>query len=123
LDLDAGRADQARSTGGAGTILGIHNLAIVAPQFVVAIIASLIFSAVHSSHNNIHLVLTDPLLNLAATSTQDVANPAEGTVWVLRFGGTMALLAAAATRLVPLTLSERTKRFAPTRHDIDQDTE
>ncbi|KAI3479173.1 hypothetical protein L1887_58876 [Cichorium endivia] len=123
LDLDAGRADHARSTGGAGTILGIHNLAIVAPQFVVAIIASLIFSAVHSSHNKIHLVLTDPLLNLAATSTPDVANPAEGTVWVLRFGGTMALLAAAATRLVPLTLSERTKRFAPTRHDIDQDTE
>ena len=73
-----------------GTILGIHNLAIVAPQFVVAIISSLIFSAVdHRTDNDV---------------------PGVGVTWVLRFGGAMAICAAAATRLVPLTLTERIKR-------------
>ncbi|EST05162.1 Major facilitator superfamily domain, general substrate transporter [Kalmanozyma brasiliensis GHG001] len=91
---------------GAGTILGIHNLAIVAPQFVVAIIASLIFSAAHSNHNGVHLVLGERLV------VQETAgNPAEGTMWVLRFGGAMALIAAWATRYVPLTLSERKRRY------------
>ncbi|TKY89280.1 hypothetical protein EX895_001811 [Sporisorium graminicola] len=98
-------------TGGAGTILGIHNLAIVAPQFVVAIIASLIFSAVHSARDGIHLVLGDAVM-VGMAEESAVGNPAEGTVWVLRFGGAMALCAALATRYVPLTLSERRRRYA-----------
>lgn len=98
-------------TGGAGTILGIHNLAIVAPQFVVAIIASLIFSAVHSTHGGIHLVLGDIMVKGEGEGAGEVGNPAEGTVWVLRFGGAMALCAALATRHVPLTLSERKRRY------------
>lgn len=105
------------ASGGAGTILGIHNLAIVAPQFLVAIIASLIFSAVHASRSGIHLVLGQPAaLALAYGGGGEhaggsVGNPAEGTVWVLRFGGAMAVLAALATRFVPLTLSERHQRY------------
>ena len=114
-------------TGGAGTILGIHNLAIVVPQFVVAIIASLIFSAIHSSHSGIHLVLGQQPFALGALADRTppaVSNPAEGTVWVLRFGGSMAILAALATRFVPLTLSERQRRYAShqqRRHPSDPD--
>ena len=100
--------------GGAGTILGIHNLAIVAPQFVVAIIASLIFRAVHA-RNGIHLVLGPEVVTALEDGAAQIGNPAEGTIWVLRFGGAMALLAAAATRLVPLTLSERRRRYATAR--------
>lgn len=115
-----------KGTGGAGTILGIHNLAIVAPQFVVAIIASLIFSAVqHHVGDGIHLVLGgggggETKLTVVGSE----GNPAEGTIWVLRFGGTMALLAAAVTRFVPLTLSERTRRYganSPSRVYYDED--
>lgn len=95
--------------GGAGTILGIHNLAIVVPQFVVAIISSLIFSAVNSKMEGIHLVLDTPLA--FGEVAGEVSNPAEGTIWVLRFGGAMAILAALATRFVPLTLSERKRRY------------
>ncbi|SNX83836.1 related to General alpha-glucoside permease [Melanopsichium pennsylvanicum] len=142
------------TSGGAGTILGIHNLAIVAPQFLIAIIASLIFSAVHSSRNRIHLVLGQhPFISSSSTTTtttttttaeavaavvlmlvggdqnhhdDDVGrgggggggnlNPAEATIWVLRFGGTMALFAALCTRFVPLTLSERNTRYAQGNH-------
>lgn len=111
--------DHNNTSGGAGTILGIHNLAIVAPQFVVAIIASLIFSAVHHSNNGIHLVLGNPIAGLRSSTSSNeggggglAGHPAEGTIWVLRFGGTMALLAALATRFVPLTLSERRTRYA-----------
>lgn len=64
-----------------GTVLGIHNLAIVIPQFVVAFASSLIFRFTHGHRG-------------------DVA-------WVLRFGGLMAFVAAACTRLVPLTMTER----------------
>lgn len=100
---------EAQPTGGAGTILGIHNLAIVAPQFVVAIIASLIFSGVHSSHNGVHLVLGSGMETFAGEG--EVRNPADGTIWVMRFGGSMALIAALLTRYVPLTLSERSRRY------------
>ncbi|SYW80420.1 related to General alpha-glucoside permease [Ustilago bromivora] len=134
----AHHAHDNQGTGGAGTILGIHNLAIVAPQFIVAIIASLIFSAVHSSHNGIHLVLGNPIAGLKTVGVGTTAfalardegregrggksgHPAEGTIWVLRFGGAMALFAALATRFVPLTLSERRRRYAG--HERREDDE
>lgn len=120
--------------GGGGTILGIHNLAIVTPQFIVAIISSLIFKALDpSSHqtDGIHLVLGQSPVPTAYTTLlkhgHDSSNPAEGTIWVLRFGGFMALFAALCTRFVPLTLSERKKRFLHTKasvpepHDDDLD--
>ncbi|WFD31170.1 hypothetical protein MSPP1_002204 [Malassezia sp. CBS 17886] len=81
-----------------GTILGIHNLAVVVPQFAVAIISALIFRA---------------------TSTQPADAPrgsppqhaSDGNVaWVLRFGGVMALLAALLCRIIPLTMTERSTR-------------
>ncbi|PWY99510.1 MFS general substrate transporter [Testicularia cyperi] len=112
---------------GGGTILGIHNLAIVAPQFIVAIISSLIFRTVASSSgsNGIHLVLDGDLISALSQNTHGEAsiatlsqssvgiqNPALGTAWVLRFGGLMAILAALATRFIPLTLSERNQRRA-----------
>lgn len=64
-----------------GTVLGIHNLSIVIPQFIVAFAASLIFRFTEKHHSNV--------------------------AWVLRFGGLMAFAAAACTRLVPLTMTER----------------
>lgn len=134
----AHHAHDNQGTGGAGTILGIHNLAIVAPQFIIAIIASLIFSAVHSSHNGIHLVLGNPIAGLKTVGVGTTAfalardegregrgglsgHPVEGTIWVLRFGGAMALFAALATRFVPLTLSERRRRYAG--HERREDDE
>lgn len=69
-----------------GTVLGIHNLAIVLPQFVMALITSLIFRTTKDGHG-------------------DVAS-------VLRFGGVMALGAALLTRFVPLTVTERKARHA-----------
>ncbi len=51
-------------------------------------------------------------------------------MWVLRFGGAMALIAAWTTRYVPLTLSERRRRYgvlAPRDSggevDLDEDDE
>ncbi|KAK0529942.1 hypothetical protein OC835_004187 [Tilletia horrida] len=79
----------------AGTILGIHNLAIVLPQFFVALVATLIFR------------LSAPPDSTTSSSSSSSPNSVQGVVWVLRFGGLMALLAACATRFVPLTRTER----------------
>jgi solute carrier family 45 protein 1/2/4 len=79
-----------------GTILGIHNLAIVLPQFVVAIVGALIFRAADAA---------------AGGEAGDVPRPEHGgTAWVLRYGGAMALVAALLTRYVPLTQTERERR-------------
>ncbi|CEH13332.1 Sucrose transporter and related proteins [Ceraceosorus bombacis] len=102
--------------GSGGTILGIHNLAIVFPQFVVAVIASLIFKAVDRQDPTVTLV------NEGRSASLDVfpffvgsAEPphqqsAEGVAWVLRFGGLMSLCAALLTRFIPLTRTERARR-------------
>lgn len=73
------------STNG-GTVLGIHNLSIVLPQFLMALIAALIFRSTKGGNG-------------------DVA-------WVLRLSGVMALGAACLTRFVPLTLTERKARHS-----------
>ncbi|PWN50762.1 MFS general substrate transporter, partial [Violaceomyces palustris] len=107
-----------------GTILGIHNLSIVLPQFVVAVISSIIFRL--TRHKDDLLVLqhdqqpsslpTPALLHLLPGlfgMTDQVGSndsPGSGVAWVLRFGGSMALIAALATRYVPLTMTERKKR-------------
>ncbi|KAL9932593.1 hypothetical protein V8E36_008710 [Tilletia maclaganii] len=81
--------DGSRRTGttSAGTVLGIHNLAIVLPQFAVALVANLIFRL--------------------ANDNDSEQESATGVIWVLRFGGVMALLAGVATRFVPRTRIER----------------
>ena len=109
-----------------GTVLGIHNLAIVFPQFVVsepiqtsgytgqvsmlttallddrlpvqvAIISSLIFKAVANAGR--------PGERIPAPGTDDFTSDTtgpesftSGTAWVLRFGGLCALVAAAIPR-------------------------
>ncbi|WVQ74375.1 hypothetical protein IAR50_003976 [Cryptococcus sp. DSM 104548] len=80
-----------------GTIMGIHNLAIVFPQFIVAVVASLIFKAANSAAD------TDlPLL--------EADGGKDGVAWVLRFGGLMAFVGAAICRKVPPTKTEKAMR-------------
>lgn len=68
----------------AGITLGVHNMYIVFPQFAVAIISSIIFSVVNSIESPL---LEDEILD-------------SGVIWVLRFGGFMALLAAVSSRWI-----------------------
>lgn len=76
-----------------GTILGIHNLAIVLPQFFVSIAASIIFKIVDGSSTGDTLYLGK-----------------HGVSWVLRFGGVIALIGAAISRRVPPTKTEKAMR-------------
>jgi len=82
-----------------GTILGIHNLALVAPQFVVALVASLIFKLVDSKGRNPKIPSPSPSPN----------NFVEGrdVVYVFAFGGAMSIIAALFSRAVPPTENER----------------
>lgn len=73
-----------------GTILGIHNLAIVLPQFLMSLLVALIFRIVAVQEKGRSIIAGDG-----------------GIAWVIRFGGFMALCAAFVTRTVPLTLTEK----------------
>ncbi|KAJ7228529.1 hypothetical protein GGX14DRAFT_530297 [Mycena pura] len=77
-----------------GTILGVHNLAIVAPQLIVAIMTSIIFRVVDGD-----------------------SSVGEGTYYgkhgvgaVLRFGGVATLVGALLARKVPPTPTEKAMR-------------
>ncbi|PWN38591.1 uncharacterized protein FA14DRAFT_160056 [Meira miltonrushii] len=80
------------------TILGIHNVAIVIPQFLIAILASLILrqGSIFEGVQELYVLDVD-------------ANARNGVsvVWVLRLGGLAALFAALLTRFVPLSRTER----------------
>jgi len=78
-----------------GTVLGIHNLAIVLPQFLVAIISSAIFRVVDEQD---------------ADGGENTYLGRNGVAWVLRFGGLMALSGALVARMVPPTRTERQMR-------------
>ncbi|RUP49883.1 hypothetical protein BC936DRAFT_141120, partial [Jimgerdemannia flammicorona] len=78
----------------AGMILGVHNMYIVFPQFVVAVIAAGIFRLFDNSR-------TPP-----GSPDQEKHSP-EGVAWVLRFGGVMAVVAAALSRYVVEVREER----------------
>ncbi|KAI0638097.1 MFS general substrate transporter [Trametes polyzona] len=80
-----------------GTVLGIHNLAIVMPQFIVALVSSAIFHAVDAD------VEDDPANNGALYGKNGVA-------WVLRFGGACTLFGAIIARMVPPTRTEKEMR-------------
>lgn len=91
-----------------GTILGIHNLAVVVPQFIVALVAALIFRVTSTPPRKHH-----------PGSDGDVA-------WVLRFGALMALGAAVLTRTIPLTASETRAShagYAPLALDEDEEAD
>lgn len=96
MEQSAGGAEPEERPQSGGTILGIHNLSIVAPQFFVAIIASLIFRLLG------HM---DPSDSGGGNEDGLAGND---VVWVLRFGGLMSLGGAIASRWVLETQSERT---------------
>lgn len=80
-----------------GTILGIHNLAIVFPQFIIAIVSSAIFRYVDAEVDD------DPNHHTTYYGKNGVA-------WVLRFGGLCALCGAVIARMVPPTRTEKEMR-------------
>ncbi|OSD04159.1 MFS general substrate transporter [Trametes coccinea BRFM310] len=80
-----------------GTVLGIHNLAIVMPQFIVALVSSAIFRIVDADTED------DPSNNNALYGKNGVA-------WVLRFGGMCTLFGAFIARMVPPTRTEKEMR-------------
>ncbi|KAJ7179008.1 MFS general substrate transporter [Mycena filopes] len=80
-----------------GTILGVHNLAIVAPQLIVAIATSFIFKIVDG-----HLD-ADP-------DNESTYFGKNGVAWVLRFGGVCTLFGALLARKVSPTPTERAMR-------------
>ncbi|KAG6830831.1 hypothetical protein H0H92_014483 [Tricholoma furcatifolium] len=82
-----------------GTVLGIHNLAIVMPQFIVALVTSAIFRIVDGGSSAGHLHGTD-----------DKYYGKTGVGWVLRFGGCCTLIAAIIVRGVAPTPTEKAMR-------------
>ncbi|KIO12686.1 hypothetical protein M404DRAFT_123851 [Pisolithus tinctorius Marx 270] len=89
-----------------GTILGIHNLAIVTPQFIIALVASAIFHIVDESGSPVAMPSPKPSFGdgLGEHTTYYGKN---GVAWVLRFGGLCALAGALVAQTVPPTKSER----------------
>ncbi|WVF66722.1 hypothetical protein IAT40_001464 [Kwoniella sp. CBS 6097] len=82
-----------------GTIMGIHNLAIVFPQFIIAVVASVIFK----------LADQEPDIIPSSGAGGEAAGK-NGVAWVLRFGGLMALVGALISRKVPPTKTEKAMR-------------
>lgn len=92
-EIGTGGGGGGNKTPSGGTILGIHNLSIVIPQFFVALVAMMIFKALGSD--------PDALENGGGLrGSGDV-------VWVLRFGGAMSLIGAVVSRWIKSTGSER----------------
>lgn len=88
-------ADPSAPTTG-GTVLGIHNLAIVMPQFIVALVTSAIFRIVDG----------DSPVDSGRTTYLGKT----GVGWALRFGGCCALVGALIVRKVPPTPTEKAMR-------------
>nr|XP_019049930.1 solute carrier family 45, member 1/2/4 [Kwoniella bestiolae CBS 10118]OCF28860.1 solute carrier family 45, member 1/2/4 [Kwoniella bestiolae CBS 10118] len=82
-----------------GTIMGIHNLAIVFPQFIIAVVASVIFK----------LADQEPDI-IPSSGGAEGGGGKNGVAWVLRFGGLMALVGALISRKVPPTKTEKAMR-------------
>ncbi|KAJ6628757.1 hypothetical protein B0H10DRAFT_2259627 [Mycena sp. CBHHK59/15] len=80
-----------------GTILGVHNLAIVAPQLIVALATSVIFRIVDGEAD------ADP-------NNENTYLGKTGVAWILRFGGICTLFGAMLARRVPPTPTEKAMR-------------
>ncbi|KIL00599.1 hypothetical protein PAXRUDRAFT_8078 [Paxillus rubicundulus Ve08.2h10] len=91
-----------------GTILGIHNLAIVMPQFIIALVASAIFRFVDESAP----IPDDASLTPDGLGDHTTYYGKNGVAWVLRFGALCTLLGAAFARMVPPTRAEKDMRAA-----------
>ncbi|KAG1783214.1 major facilitator superfamily domain-containing protein [Suillus placidus] len=100
-----GEASDSETRPAGGTILGIHNLAIVLPQFIIAIVSSVIFRIVDESTP---VVAPSPSPDLEPDHNTYLGK--NGVAWVLRFGGLCALIGAAACRMVPPTKTEHQMR-------------
>ncbi|OJA13849.1 hypothetical protein AZE42_00501, partial [Rhizopogon vesiculosus] len=100
-DAEAQGSDGEKKLAG-GTILGIHNLSIVMPQFIIAVVASVIFRIVDESSPEDTLPGTDLEHNTYLGKN--------GVAWVLRFGGLCTLIGAAVCRMVPPTKTEKQMR-------------
>ncbi|KAJ4478242.1 hypothetical protein J3R30DRAFT_3289922 [Lentinula aciculospora] len=87
-----------------GTILGVHNLAIVMPQFMVRIILSV---AVVTS---IIFRIADGSTGIETDNESDTYHGKNGVAWVLRFGGMCTLVGALIARMVPPTPTEKAMR-------------
>ncbi|KAF8974437.1 hypothetical protein BDZ97DRAFT_1646725 [Flammula alnicola] len=84
-----------------GTVLGIHNLAIVMPQFIVALASSVIFRVVDGDQPS-------SLQSLAEVPNNYFGK--NGVAWVLRFGGLCTLIGAVFARRVAPTPTEKAMR-------------
>lgn len=89
-----GPVDRNRPVAG-GTVLGIHNLAIVFPQFLVSLAAGIIFNVVDGSQQD----------------DETTYYGRNGVAWVLRFGGFCTLFGAIVARSLPLTKTEEEMRY------------
>ncbi|GAA6055261.1 hypothetical protein JCM3770_001513 [Rhodotorula araucariae] len=86
--------------GGGGTILGLHNLAIVLPQFFVALVAAGIF----------RLTARAAAHTLGDGGGGGELGGEDDVVWVLRFGGLASALGIVASRWTEKTASEQRYR-------------
>lgn len=93
-----------------GTILGIHNLSIVAPQFFVSVVAAIIFRALGSATSSSFSGRDSGGGDAGGGGAEGDGAMIAGddVVWVLRFGGLMALLGAVASLKLEQPDSERT---------------
>ncbi|KIY74095.1 MFS general substrate transporter [Cylindrobasidium torrendii FP15055 ss-10] len=82
-----------------GTILGVHNLAIVMPQFVISLVAGIIFRVVDTEAEI-----------PGEVGPKDVYFGKNGVAWVLRFGGLCTLVGAVLARRVAPTPTEKAMR-------------
>ena len=101
-----------------GTILGIHNLAIVMPQFIVRFLSRLItFWTLTTVQVALASSAIFRIVDGESPSTlqmlADLPNTyfgKNGVAWVLRFGGFCTLIGAVFARMVPPTPTEKAMR-------------
>ncbi|KAJ1957595.1 hypothetical protein GGI12_004981 [Dipsacomyces acuminosporus] len=88
----------------AGTILGIHNMYVVLPQFVINGVSSLVFvwfgnegSSDDGLHGSMARSVEYQAMGILLNNISGSSNGNEVVGWVLRIGGVSALIAAALT--------------------------
>lgn len=94
-DDDDEQVDYGGSKPAGGTIMGIHNLAIVFPQFIIALIASIIFKLAGKAGEG---------------GGSHWSASSSGVAWTLRFGGLCTLIGALICRRVAPTKTEKAMR-------------
>ncbi|KAJ2454228.1 hypothetical protein EV183_001713 [Coemansia sp. RSA 2336] len=87
-----------------GTILGIHNMYVVFPQFVINAVSSLVFAwlssepTTHSQGSrSVEFMAMDAVFNRMSGGGLPATGSREAVGWVLRIGGVSALIAAMMT--------------------------